>query len=62
MSRVLVILLLLLGLTALAGAQGARTEVTALDHFVVVARTGYSDAPAFPDESSSTYSTPRLLR
>ena len=47
MSRVMVTVVLLLGLTALAGAQGARTEVTALDHFVVVARTGYSDAPAF---------------
>src|SRR5690349_3117768 len=47
MSRLLFVFLLLLGAVAVAGAQGARTEVTALDHFTVVARTGYSDTPAF---------------
>jgi thiol:disulfide interchange protein len=47
MPRVVVMLLLLLGLTALAGAQSGRSEVTALDHFVVVGRTGYADTPAF---------------
>ncbi|HET7694978.1 MAG TPA: cytochrome c biogenesis protein CcdA [Vicinamibacterales bacterium] len=47
MARVVAILVLLLGPAAFAGAQDARTEVAALDHFVVVARTGYGDAPAF---------------
>lgn len=47
MPRILIVVLLLLGATALAGAQGARTEATALDHFAVVARTGYSDTPEF---------------
>ena len=47
MPRIFFVFLLLLGATALAGTQGARTEATALDHFAVVARTGYSDTPAF---------------
>jgi thiol:disulfide interchange protein len=47
MSRVVVLLVLLLGPAAAAGAQDARTQVAALDHFEIVARTGYTDTPAF---------------
>ena len=47
MSRGVLILLLLFGAATLAAAPDAPSPVAALDHFVVVARTGYSDTPVF---------------
>src|SRR5262245_47958758 len=47
MRRFVLLFVLLLGATALAGAQGRRTEASALDHFTVVGRAGYSDTPTF---------------
>jgi thiol:disulfide interchange protein len=46
MRGFVLITLVVLGATALAGAQAPR-EITALDHFTVVGRAGYSDTPTF---------------